>query len=126
MNNKEFRRCRNKLDALCGIILDMKGPAYAQEAISNDRLGNFKRAAKKYNISPLVVVGIFLDKHMDSIGAWIREANTETPAASVGGEPIIQRIADARNYLDLLYAMFMEEARAGDVAEELEEALAPK
>ena len=108
MNSLDFLHHRANLNDLCETILDTKGLAYSQEAATNDRLGNFKRAAKKYGVSPLVVVGIFLDKHLDSIATWIREANLGAPAAYVGGEPIEQRIADARNYLDLLYAVYQE------------------
>lgn len=111
MNSEEFLRYRSELDGLCTEILGVKGEAYAHEGTSGDRLGNFWRAARKFDVSPLVVIGIFLSKHLDSIVSWIRESNVDRelpPDSYVGGEHIEQRIADARNYLDLLYAMYCE------------------
>lgn len=122
MDTNRFFEVRAELEDLARNVLDQKGIAYAQEAVSQDRLANFKRSAKFYGVSPFQVLGIFMAKHLDSLQTWIREASEGGPIpAMVGGETVEGRIVDIRNYLDLLYAMYreatQEEARMmlGDV-----------
>lgn len=113
MRSDEFFKVRRQLDDLCVKVLDAKGLAYAQEAVSHDRLGNFKRSAEFLGCTPLQVAGIFMMKHMDSLQTWVREASEAArvggPVPSyVGSEPIEQRFVDLRNYIDLLFAIMVE------------------
>ena len=122
MDSVRFREIRQQFSAVCDSILEEKGLTYSQEAVTNDRLGNLKRSATHYGCSPFQVAGIFMQKHMDSVQTWIREASKahrkgEVLPNRVGGEPIVQRLADLRNYVDLLFAL---------VAEEWEPSLAPE
>lgn len=72
-------------------ILTGKGIEYQPDG--TDFLGNFKMQAGNWGVSPLVVWGIFLGKHIAAINTYVR---TGKESAS---EPIEGRIDDAINYL---------------------------
>ncbi len=75
-----------------------KGKEYAN---SDDRLDNFKRISKKKGVSPLVVAGIFLDKHLDALDYYIKNGKVES-------EAITGRIDDAILYLFLIKGLVIE------------------
>jgi hypothetical protein len=80
-------------------LTQTKGEEYAR---SDDQLANFKRQAAELGMAKEKVLGIFLNKHLDSIKGYI--ADTEKPMS----EPIEGRIDDAILYLVLLKAMVVE------------------
>jgi len=80
-----------------------KGQAYAGP---KDALGNFKREGERSGISKYTALRVYAHKHEDAIDAFCREEYTDT-------EPIHLRIADAINYLFILYAMYLEDVREG-------------
>ena len=81
-------------------LLQKKGVDYSDGA---DRLSGFKQAGRRLGITPLQVLGVYLDKHLAAIGRYIREGQVES-------EPIQGRIDDAQNFLVLLLALIEEEA----------------
>jgi hypothetical protein len=94
-------------------ISSTKGKEYANTNV--DRLANFKRAAARYGLAPTTVLGIFLDKHMDSLGSYLKyvERNkTEPPNLS---EPIEGRILDAIMYLHLLHGLVVDMRAASEL-----------
>lgn len=78
-------------------ILFSKGEEYTLG--DADQLANFKRVARRYNLDPLEVFGIFLEKHVDAIASYIVSRKT------FSNETITGRIIDARNYLALGLAL---------------------
>jgi len=75
-----------------------KGKEYAN---SDDRLDNFKRIAKKKGVSPLVVAGVFLEKHLDALDYYTKNGRIES-------ESITGRIDDALLYLLLIKGLIVE------------------
>ena len=80
-------------------LLTQKGQEYSGK---EDRHANFKRLAKQLNLTPEIILWVYLTKHLDGILSYIRGEYT-------GSEPIIGRIHDARNYLALLAGMIDHE-----------------
>lgn len=103
MNQAEFNMCRDKLDQLCKEIVAAKRPEYTEG--SGDVLFNFKTVAEELGITPDMVLYVYYRKHVASIGQFCATRRR------VSSEPIEKRIADARNYLDLLYALVCEERK---------------
>lgn len=98
MRIETFKQLTMGLLEDCMAIMDSKGMAYSGQ---EDKLGNFKRLAAKYKVSPLLVWSIFFGKHLDSLDAYIR-------GEYVDSEPIAGRIKDMINYLFLLHALIVE------------------
>ncbi len=71
-------------------------------ANSDDRLANFKRNAAILGTSPETILMVYMMKHIDAIGHFVKSGG------SVGSEPIEGRIMDAQNYLDLLVCLLAE------------------
>lgn len=117
LTTREFMTQRSELNDLCETLLHVKGSEYAQADIEDNRLNNFERVAERVASTPQKVLMTYLLKHIDSIEKWVR-TGTE------GTEGITGRIADARNYLDLLYGM-VEHGSMQRRAEAVGVALAP-
>jgi hypothetical protein len=83
-------------------LLTSKGVEYAGE---QDCLANFKDA-DIIGLDPKQKLWVYLSKHMASIASYIRNGK------EFSNEPIEGRIADARNYLALLYMLVQEEKSA--------------
>jgi hypothetical protein len=98
MTNDDFTAFRQLLNAQCEDIMLKKGSDYSGV---HDRHRNFKEAAKAMGVSPLVVWGIFMKKHLDSIFTYVREQKVQS-------EPILERFKDVRNYIDLGAALVAE------------------
>ncbi len=99
MRPDQFDHIVRKLDSTCHAIIKSKRPEYTDG--KPDVLENFKRAAERTNTSPLQVAFIFLDKHIASIGQ-------HCAGKSASSEPILNRLADARNYIDIIWALTNE------------------
>lgn len=83
-------------------LLVSKGMEYAGDT---DALANFKDA-DIIGLNPKQKLWVYLSKHMSSIASYIKNGK-EFSSESIEG-----RIADARNYLALLYMLIHEEKTA--------------
>lgn len=119
MRTPEFEQVREKFNALASSILNAKA-TYGQEDVSGDRLDNFKQVAAEYGLSALQVCGVYMEKHNRALQNWIRErSNQDGPITTIGGEAVEMRLADLRNYVDLLYALYVED-KAGEELKQVE------
>lgn len=112
MQADEYQRYADLVLATAREIADSKRPAYTVG--SPDVLANFKRIGERVNLSPLAVLDIYFLKHIDSITAF---TNSDIPQ----DEPVLERFADAINYLLLKFALLMEredEKQVVDTADE--------
>lgn len=98
MESRAFTRFRNEFTEKRQFIADQKALSYASDA---DRLVNFKRQAARWGVDPMVVLGVYLGKHLDSIESYIRDGVESS-------EGMENNVGDAMNYLDLLMAMVAE------------------
>lgn len=80
-------------------LLLTKGKEYAGD---DDALANFKDSLG-IGLDPKQKLWVYLSKHMSSIASYIKNGK------EFSNEPIEGRIADARNYLGLLYMLIQEE-----------------
>lgn len=92
-------------DSICASLIERatsikqkKRPAYT--AADEDVLINFKSVAKKAGITPMQAWLVYFLKHIDAISSQAKDPTI--PQA----EPIIDRFADAINYLYLGYALY--------------------
>lgn len=83
-------------------LLLSKGKEYAGDA---DCLANFKDS-DCIGLDPKQKLWVYLSKHMASIASYIKNGK------EFSNETIESRIADARNYLALLYMLIQEEKTA--------------
>lgn len=81
-------------------LTQTKGEEYARS--EDDQLANFRRQANEFGMSMEQVLGIYLNKHLDSIKFHIKNPGVEL------AEPIEGRIDDAILYLILLKAIKCE------------------
>tara|TARA_R100001460_G_scaffold40519_4_gene75768 strand:+ start:1394 stop:1744 length:351 start_codon:yes stop_codon:yes gene_type:complete len=100
MNKTEYKQIRKELLELCEKIMNQKQPEYTNE--NQDVLHNFKSTAKRLNLKPSEVWGVFLDKHIQAILS--HAGNPDMHQA----EPIASRYADAINYLLLGFALHID------------------
>lgn len=98
MTTERLMELREKLDKICGEILEAKGNAYI---CNSDRLSNFKAVSNMLGICPLAVWEVYFLKHLFAVNNYIRDGKE-------GPEGIESNIADLRNYIDLLYAIVNE------------------
>lgn len=100
-------------------IADAKGAEYSgagktYQETGADTLRNFKAVSERIGGTPEQVLLTYLLKHMDSITTTVREAADDF-YSEVGqaliyakGEGIVSRLDDARNYLDLLECLLID------------------
>ena len=115
MDNMRFMKIRKELNQVCEDILGIKGMDYTIGQQDSDKLYNFREVAKMIGIEALDVLTIYWLKHVFAILAFVK-------TKKAGSEPIGLRIADARNYLDLMAALIEEDA---DVAKQAESGTEP-
>ncbi len=101
MDNTRFLEIRGELNQVCEDILGIKGKDYTIGNQDTDKLFNFREVAKMTGGSALEVLAIYWLKHVYAIMAYVKSGEP-------GAEPIRLRIADARNYLDLMDAMITD------------------
>jgi len=92
------------LETKCFPLLKSKGESYAQTDIQPDVNANFKRAALTTGTTILQAWAIYFAKHIDAIQTYVRRGG------AYESEPIDLRIADAVNYLLILYTLLREDA----------------
>ena len=107
MKNAEFKHLRAKHTETQFMMCDKKSEDYASE---EDRLLNFKRSGGNVGLSPEMVLMVFAGKHFDAINSFVRAGGKDDRS-----EPIIGRIYDLQNYLDLLIGL-IEEGKGAPVA----------
>lgn len=87
-----------------------KSAEYTNE--SEDVLRNFKAIAERLGVHPLLVLAVYMNKHLDSVNTFIKRVHAspsaEFPDLVQAGEGIISRLDDARNYLDLAECLVIE------------------
>jgi hypothetical protein len=101
-----------------GAISDEKGPEYAGSAEGYreqdaDVLANFKRQDVRWGhaLGGLASAFVYFGKHLDSIETFGREllaAPDRGPELVMRGEGFISRLDDARNYLDLIECLLVD------------------
>lgn len=89
----------NELILMEDELMNTKGLEYSSD---EDTLANFKES-EDIGVSPKQKLWIYLSKHLSSIKNYIKTNETHS------NESIQSRIADARNYLALLYILIEEE-----------------
>jgi len=97
------KQTRSFHDAELG-LLQRKGADYSP---GDDTLACFKRIAERYNVEPTLVAAIFLEKHLDAIRTYIVEGK-------LNAEDLFEHTVDARNYLNLIYAIDQERGERED------------
>ncbi|MFA7186517.1 MAG: hypothetical protein WC082_16570 [Victivallales bacterium] len=88
-------------------ILNWKRSEYSSK---EDRLQNFREVAEFLGQRPSEVALAYLMKHIQSIALAVRTGKYRWCWETEEGEGLKQRIADARNYLQLLAACLEEES----------------
>jgi 7-cyano-7-deazaguanine synthase in queuosine biosynthesis len=105
MNAKTFEELVQKLQIEEVEILKTKGRDYTQGG--EDRLKNFKAIADELGADPMVIVGVYFLKHIDSIKTYIQTSDLRS-------EGFKSRVLDARNYLALMLALAIDLGRPVD------------
>lgn len=103
MNADEFEKHIADLMQQAGGIATAKRPGYTQA--SQDVLANFKVAAENAGIKPMQAWSVYFWKHISAILTYAKDK--DIPQA----EAIKGRFCDAINYLQLGYALALEETR---------------
>ena len=101
MNNTDYELAVQRLTETRHEIVNAKRPAYTASDI--DVLINFKRGAEAAGVRPLQAWWILFHKHMEAIRSRVKNPDGKQ------AEPMIGRFADAINYLELGYALMVEE-----------------
>lgn len=105
MTSIEFDTLITSLNQSRKEIVEKKRPEYTEG--NEDVLHNFKMVAKEIGVTPIQAWYIYFRKHVASISQFGKDPKRQL------SEPIQGRIADAMNYLELLYALIYEEAHQG-------------
>ena len=103
MLDSEYDLAVFELDCRAKDIRDAKRPAYTIG--SKDVLNNFKTVADRVGIDPRQVWLVYFLKHVDAITSAAKDPNI--PQA----EALLDRFADAINYLHLGWAIVSEESK---------------
>lgn len=93
----------------CMPLLDRKGHDYSQGSVDGHK--NFKTMAARFKgrgIDAIDVIGIYLFKHIEAIQTYLQDGEVKS-------EPIEGRIADAVNYLLILYTALVEIREQADI-----------
>lgn len=100
MTNEQFDILMEQLSTYRRSIVLAKRPEYTEG--HPDVLNNFKVVAKELGLTPIQVWYVYFRKHVASISQFAGHPE-RTQSESIDG-----RIADAVNYLELLYALVHE------------------
>ena len=75
----------------CIEVMHDKGADYAHD---DNKLANFERQASSMSLPPLVILRVYLQKHLDAFDAYVKTGKVES-------EPLEMRIVDIVNYFVL-------------------------
>jgi hypothetical protein len=88
----------------------------ASYAGDEDCLSNFKEIADGLGLDPVQVALVYLFKHVIGVRREVLGGDVDWSwTTESGGEGLMQRIADARNYLILLGALVQEKVEGAEV-----------
>jgi len=102
ISSEEFFELRARLNDECERIMRGKNPVYTIG--SDNYVKNFQSIAARLGASPEFIALVYLHKHFDSIVSHVVNGRVQDV------EEIDSRFADARNYLDILYALIKNRA----------------
>lgn len=105
MNHSEFNKIVESTITNTQKLLVSKGAEYAG---NEDRLSNFKRGAELTGSNPLQIALIYLSKHYDSLGTYVRNESLNPELNKNLSEPIEGRLDDIINYCILIKAIIQE------------------
>lgn len=100
MNQQRFDELLKTFHQYCDDIVQAKRPAYTSQ--DADVLINFKNAARDAGTTPIQAWFVLFNKHISAISSFVKDPHCPQAEAMVG------RFADAKNYIDLGYALFRE------------------
>jgi hypothetical protein len=106
MTNQEFKEIRDSFNSICSTTLFRKEKEYSDGI---DRLCQFKQVAAFTGITPSQALAGMMVKHESSIHQMIWNASDVRLAIWQ------EKIGDLRNYLDLLYAIIVEDQEESDI-----------
>lgn len=107
MKSEQFLELLENMEKEEKEILLCKGKEYARDDYKDDVLSNFKRIAKVLEVDPIKVWAIYFMKHIDAILNFVNTGEI------ISEESIKGRVADARNYLALGFALLYEKTLEG-------------
>lgn len=99
MNGQDFKIFLDNFTKDMYATLNVKGGEYSSD---RDRLENFKRGAQMTGADPRQIALIYMAKHFDAIGSFVRDPTMPT------SEPIRGRFIDLANYAVLMAALVEE------------------
>ena len=99
MHNEWYYDYIDRVNAWREILSRKKGAMYS----GDDKISNFKRAAKRHNLDVKTIIDIYASKHWDAIGNLL-EALREGAAVPGYVNKLFGSLDDLRNYLDILDA----------------------
>jgi hypothetical protein len=100
MIDQEFQEHRDMFTRWRFFLGDEKSKAYIGD--SDDRLNNFKEMAAENETSPAQELMSLAGKHWMALKGWVFKGVIPSEGAA-------QSMADLANYIDLLYAMLVED-----------------
>jgi len=110
MNKEEFTNLREDLLVKAIDVIEKKGVEYAHD---EDVLANFKRNAERLNVSPALILGVYLNKHEDAIDSILQRLIQEPYGdLTTLSESVESRFIDAINYLLFTYAYIVEHSHS--------------
>lgn len=109
MNIKLFEDTIQILNDHADKIVAKKRPDYTQESV--DVLANFKNAAQEAGITPMQAWLVHFHKQYSAVARYVKHPNADV------SEPMIDRFADLRNYLQLGFALMRDESKAEIIAQ---------
>lgn len=98
MNQKDFDLKRQSLHSKAETIVERKRTAYTMQ--NDDVLHNFKTTAERCGITPLQAWAVHFEKQVSATMNYCKGGDP--------GEPIEGRFCDLQNYLELGYALMLE------------------
>ena len=105
MNKERFQNLIKQQADILYALTASKGEEYSRS--DTDQLANFRRQGAELGVEPESIIGVYLNKHLDSIKTYIRMKTAKSvPQMS---EPIEGRIDDAILYLLLLKASVVDQ-----------------
>lgn len=100
MSPDERRAIVESMFKQCRELLETRGADYSRN--EPDVLSNFKRCAQDLDMRAVEIAWVYARKHLDSIVSYIKTGTSS--------EPIESRVADAINYLLIIYCLLREES----------------
>lgn len=104
MTDKGFEKLTKDHTAARQSMSIRKGNEYAND--NDDRLMNFKRVGKNLGQEPETILMVYATKHFDAISHYVKVGCPKDDDRIT--EPVVGRIYDLQNYMDLLLALLEE------------------